>query len=416
MTTATLAGGVAAAGMSPSLTARITERVVSSGSLLARLRSGPALELYYEAGDAHSQLCAALARRLLPRLQIPLQIRLVPAPSAVAYPEEARQRSFAALDAARLAPCHGLPQPVTLTAAQQQTLTARLAAAATPEEFLATEEACLRAVAGGGEIPPGATADPAALLHSNAQRREKLGHYLPAMWQYRGEWFWALDRLEFLQQKLLINGGLRDRQPLSAPDATRLELPKAPAGTPLEFWFSFRSPYSYVAAAELLRRRQRGLHANLQIRPVLPMVMRGLPVPLAKKLYIVRDVKRCADAQHIPFGRVHDPVGQGALRLLTVYPQQADMDTQLRYCVTATQTVWAEGLDACRDDVLRSILERSGLDWPAAQQKLARGIDTAYAEANRNDLFAAGLWGVPCFRCGSFTTWGQDRIWMLDRL
>ncbi|HEY9545956.1 MAG TPA: DsbA family protein, partial [Solimonas sp.] len=125
--------------------------------------------------------------------------------------------------------------------------------------------------------------------------------------------------------------------------------------------------------------------------------------------------QRCANALGIAFGRIHDPVGGGVLRLLTVYPHDAAADTQLRYCALAAQTVWAEGLDACRDEVVRSVIERCGLDWPAAQRKLAVGVDTAAAEANREALFAAGLWGVPSFRLASFTTWGRDRLWMLTR-
>jgi 2-hydroxychromene-2-carboxylate isomerase len=407
-----------AAGLRPSLKSRVAERIAGSRDPLARLRAGPALELYYEAGDPHSQLCAALARRLLPRLQCGLRIHLVPPPDASTYPEEARQRAFAAVDAARLAPCHGLPVPVTMDEAQRASLQTRLAAVGDDAEaFLAVERDALDAIARGHAIsraalPP--SADLPKLLQANAARRQRLGHYLPAMWQYRGEWFWALDRLDFLRDRLAEAGALGDDRPLSSLDAAKLP-PQAAAGA-LEFWFSFRSPYSYLAAVELLRRRQRGLHAELQVRPVLPMVMRGLPVPRVKRLYIVRDVKRCADAQRIPFGRIHDPVGDGVLRLLTVYPQAADADTQLRYCAIAGQTVWAEGLDACRDEVLRSVIERSGLDWSAACDKLAQGIDTRHAEANREALFGAGLWGVPSFRRGAFTTWGQDRLWMLDRL
>lgn len=62
------------------------------------------------------------------------------------------------------------------------------------------------------------------------------------------------------------------------------------------------------------------------------------------------------------------------------------------------------------------MIERSGLDWETAQRKLAQGIDTRHAEVNREALFAAGLWGVPSFRLGSFTTWGQDRLWMVERV
>lgn len=409
-----------AAGLLPSLTSRIAERIAASRDPLARLRAGAALELYYEAGDPHSQLCAALARQLLPRLRVPLAIRLVPAPDANTYPEEARQRRFAATDAARIAPCHGLPPPVTIPAAQRSVLEARLAAAGDDaSRFLDIEQRCIRSLAEAGSLAGDSADDPQAKdqrLASNAKRRQALGHYLPAMWQYRGEWFWGLDRLDFLRTRLQADQVLDGDAPLSPFNPAALTEHPEPVGSPLDFWFSFRSPYSYLAAVTLLRRRAAGERFDLQVRPVLPMVMRGLPVPRIKRLYIVRDVKRCADAQRIPFGRIHDPVGDGVLRLLTVYPYAADADTQLRYCAIAAQTVWAEGLDVRRDDVLRSVLERCGLDWSTAQRKLAQDIDTREAEANREALFAAGLWGVPSFRRGGFTTWGQDRLWMmLDR-
>lgn len=405
------------AGLPPSLRSRVAERVASSRDPVARLRAGPALELYYEAGDPHSQLCAALARRLLPRLRVPFVIRMVPAPDANTYPEEARQRAFAATDAARIAPCHGLPVPVAMSAAQRALLETRLARAGDDApRFLDIERQCLESLAATGSLAGDSADDPQVarqLLAANAQRRARLGHYLPAMWQYRGEWFWGLDRLDFLRTRLRVDQGLDGDAPLSAFNPRALTARPATDGSPLEFWFSFRSPYSYLAAVDLLRRRAAGHSFDLQVRPVLPMVMRGLPVPRIKRLYIVRDVKRCADAQRIPFGRIHDPVGDGVLRLLTVHPYAADADTQLRYCAMAAQTVWAEGLDARRDDVLRSVIERCGLDWSAAQRKLAQGIDTRQAENNREALFAAGLWGVPSFRRGDFTTWGQDRLWMV---
>jgi 2-hydroxychromene-2-carboxylate isomerase len=405
------------AGLRRSLVSHIAERIASSRDPLARLRAGDALELYYEAGDPHSQLCAALARRLLPRLSVPLRIRLVPEPAAETYPEADRQRSFATIDAARIAPCHGLPAPVSLDEVQRRALQRRLTAAGDDAAaFLDAEARALSDPAALTDVGTALDADAAALLQANAARRAKLGHYLPAMWQYRGEWFWALDRLDFLLDRLAGRHAIDRREPLSrlVPDA----LPETPvaAGTPLEFWYSFRSPYSYLAAVELLRHREQSRFANLQLRPVLPMVMRGLPVPRAKRLYIVRDVKRCADALGIPFGAIHDPVGDGVLRLLTVFPYEADADTQLRYCAIAGQSIWAEGLDLRRDDALASVFARCGLDWPAAQRKLAAGIDTRQAEAHREALFAAGLWGVPSFRLGGFTTWGRDRIWMLERL
>jgi 2-hydroxychromene-2-carboxylate isomerase len=36
------------------------------------------------------------------------------------------------------------------------------------------------------------------------------------------------------------------------------------------------------------------------------------------------------------------------------------------------------------------------------------------AKANRDALTDLGLWGVPSIRIGSYSTWGQDRIPMLE--
>jgi len=407
------------AGFKPSFKSAFAERIARSRDPFSRMRAGRELVLYYEVGDAHSQLCASLARRLLPRLTLPLSIRLVPAPDRNTYPEQDRQRAFARQDAARIAPCHGLPPPIVVPTAQRAEVEAHLAAAGTDAAaFLAREQACMLALSAGQPLPATELTSSATqtVLTENANHRRKLGHYLPAMWQYRGEWFWAMDRLQFLHARLLADDGLQDAAPLSNVDAGQLVAAGPDGDAPLEFWFSFRSPYSYLAAVELLRGHQQGRYQNLAVRPVLPMVMRGLPVPRIKRLYIVRDVKRSADAMGIPFGRIHDPVGDGVFRLLTVFPHTASTDVQLRYCAIAGQTVWAEGLDVRRDDVLRSVVERCGMDWNAAQAKLALGFDTHEAEAHRAALFDAGLWGVPSFRLGSFTTWGQDRLWMIDAL
>lgn len=60
-----------------------------------------------------------------------------------------------------------------------------------------------------------------------------------------------------------------------------------------------------------MRRLARRYGADLRLRYILPMVMRGLPVPLVKRRYILLDAKREADRAGLPFGRIVDPVGGG---------------------------------------------------------------------------------------------------------
>ena len=64
---------------------------------------------------------------------------------------------------------------------------------------------------------------------------------------------------------------------------------------------------------------QRLIEAASVLRPVLPMVMRGLPVPREKQLYIVLDTKREAEDAGVAFGRMLNrytdtPVGQWFIR------------------------------------------------------------------------------------------------------
>src|SRR3546814_8204396 len=100
---------------------------------------------------------------------------------------------------------------VAIPEAQRAATTARLCAADTAEAFLRIERECLAAIANGDTLTTDADASRkgAAVLAANAARRRKLGHYLPAMWQYGGEWFWALDRLEFLHARLHADDALQ---------------------------------------------------------------------------------------------------------------------------------------------------------------------------------------------------------------
>ena len=46
-------------------------------------------------------------------------------------------------------------------------------------------------------------------------------------------------------------------------------------------------------------------------------------------------------------------------------------------------------------------------------QALADSSWESWVETHRNELTNQGLWGVPSFRLGGFSTWGQDRFWRL---
>jgi 2-hydroxychromene-2-carboxylate isomerase len=376
-------------------------------------RRPPALELYYEPGDPHSHLCAQLLPQLRERVRADVAVRLVGQSAARDHPEPERQRAYALADAGRIAPGRGLSFPADprVPSVAAQTAAAAALAEGGVEAFAAREADLAADLFAGKE--PALHRDPApvdALLKRNARRRARLGHYLPAMWQFDGDWFWAVDRLDYLEARLREHDLLDGDAPLSRLDPQEAALPDPGSPLPpLEFFYSVRSPYSYLALVAM-RRFYGSWPAVVRVRPVLPMAMRGITIPRAKRLYALRDCKREADRLGIPFGRVADSLGDGARRLLQVFPLADGTEQQLAFLHAAATATWAEGIDVARDDGLRHVCEQAGVPWRDAPW----GVD--YAERNRRDLLRAGLWGVPCYRVGPFTAWGRDRFWMLEEL
>ena len=63
---------------------------------------------------------------------------------------------------------------------------------------------------------------------------------------------------------------------------------------------------------------------------------------------------------------------------------------------------------------MKQIVEAAGLDWQAARDIIGNDDWRAEAEANRAEMMDLGIWGVPSFRVGDVSTWGQDRLWLVE--
>ena len=177
----------------------------------------------------------------------------------------------------------------------------------------------------------------------------------------------------------------------------------------VDFYFSFRSPYSYLAGPRAFALPER-FDIELAFHGVIPMVMRGQSVPREKGLHTLRDVAREADRLGMPFGRIHDPLGQGAIRSLIVSEHALDEGRQREFVLAASRAIWGEAVDVSTDAGLREVCERAGLDWAGCRAALADPAMMARVEANTTALGEIGHWGVPIFAFGGELFWGQDRI------
>jgi 2-hydroxychromene-2-carboxylate isomerase len=274
----------------------------------------------------------------------------------------------------------------------------------------------------GAQAAP-ASATPQRVAECKAQGdalRKRAGHYLGGTFYYAGEWYWGLDRLHFLEERLRDEGLCRNPSaPLIAPvhevALAPLAGPRAAPGTTLDYFLSFRSPYTYLA---LPRVRALAAHhgAELRLRFVLPMVMRGLPVPVEKRLYIVSDVAREAQRLGMAFGNAVDPVGKPVERGYALLNRAIAAGKGIEFAASFLQGVWADGLDAGSDAGLNAIAARAGFDAAWVQAALPDTGWQAVAAANREDLLAQELWGVPSFRVNDLPGhWGQDRLWVIEQ-
>tara|TARA_B110000090_G_scaffold184973_1_gene212701 strand:- start:402 stop:965 length:564 start_codon:yes stop_codon:yes gene_type:complete len=173
-----------------------------------------------------------------------------------------------------------------------------------------------------------------------------------------------------------------------------------------------RSPYSYLA---LVRARQLADHYQvpLEVKPVLPMVMRRMQVPKTKSGYITADVKREADKYGIPFGRIADPLGAGVERCYALFAYAQSYGLGLSFLQSCAEGVWSQGILAESDSGLQQMVERAGLDWNQARPLLDDDSWRLWAQDNLAELYGHDLWGVPSLVYGATKVFGQDR---LDRI
>ena len=209
-------------------------------------------------------------------------------------------------------------------------------------------------------------------LQNNQKLLARLGHYNTAMLHYGGEWYWGVDRLHYLTDRLDALGAARE--PGLAPriasirQVMQVSLPvKAPSAasdlSALELFVSFRSPYSYLVL-ERIYAIADAFGVTLKIRPVLPMVMRGMPMPRNKLLYIFSDASREARRLGIPFGKVVDPLGAGAERCMAAFQFACSEHREREFLLHAGRAIWARGIDLTTDEGLRKVTARAGLFWP----------------------------------------------------
>lgn len=406
---------------------RLNELREQSAMTINRLRGqGKVATFYCRVDDPYSWLLAQQLAALGEETGLEIRPRTLLYLPQDMYPEPDLHTLYAIQDARYLARLHGLtftgraPPPEALALAASAVL---LACEQQPDFLSLFQTLChhlwqgnLAAIMALGEQRGSLlTAEASQVLCARRDSFIGEGHYLTGTLHYGGTWYWGPDRLDYLRERLLHRQGGHVSESTDWRQFRLLPPPPHLQAKPLQFFFSFRSPYSYLAVSRVLLLAQHyGL--DLHIRPVLPMVMRGLAVPAAKRFYILKDAAREARRLGIPFGHICDPVGAGVSRCMAVWPLAEKAGRLEAFVQQASTAIWSRGVCVASDAGLRSVVTAAGLDWAEVREVLADDSWIECARANRDEMMAAGSWGVPTFRLDGVTLWGQDRLPLLERL
>ena len=185
--------------------------------------------------------------------------------------------------------------------------------------------------------------------------------------------------------------------------------------TPIEFWFSIASTYTYLTVgrmADIVGRTEIEIRCNpFNVRSIMieqnNIPFRTKPVKLA---YMWRDIERRAALYGLPFaGPAPYP-----LKDVSVADGVALLGAREGWCLEYTAAVyrrWFIGQQDMSND------EQIGAALKEADQSPERLIALARGDAVQRDLVSAterakelGVFGSPTFVVGREVFWGDDRL------
>lgn len=191
---------------------------------------------------------------------------------------------------------------------------------------------------------------------------------------------------------------------------------------PVDFYFDFSSPYSYVASTwidALADRHGRGvrwhavlLGATFQAADLKPPVAYPL-----KREYVLRDFARSARFAGVPYVQPQPfPIPtQNCARVFWWLHDSAEPALAMAWARAALRAYFTEGVALDQPAALKALAGQQGLDADAAE---AAWNDPRWKQRlkQENDAaIATGVFGAPFFVVDGEPFWGHDRRAQLER-
>ena len=191
---------------------------------------------------------------------------------------------------------------------------------------------------------------------------------------------------------------------------------------PIDFFFDFSSPYSYIAnewvdavaarASRRVRRHAILLGATFQAAELKPPV--AYPI---KREYVLRDFARSARFEGLPYQPppVFPIPTQNAARLFWWLAETRGDEAAAAWELAGLRAVFTRGVPLHEPDALKALAAEQGLDPGAAEAVWNDPAWKARLKRANDEAVAAGVFGAPFFIVDGEPFWGNDRRPQIER-
>jgi 2-hydroxychromene-2-carboxylate isomerase len=191
---------------------------------------------------------------------------------------------------------------------------------------------------------------------------------------------------------------------------------------PIDFYFDFSSPYSYIAnewvdavAARASRRVRR--HAILLGATFLAAELKPPVAYPIKREYVLRDFARSARFEGLPYQPppVFPIPTQNAARLFWWLAETRGDEAAAVWALAGLRAVFTRGVPLHEPDALKALAAEQGLDPAAAEAVWSDAAWKARLKRANDEAVAAGVFGAPFFIVDGEPFWGNDRRPQIER-
>ena len=191
---------------------------------------------------------------------------------------------------------------------------------------------------------------------------------------------------------------------------------------PIDFYFDFSSPYSYIASEwveALAARHGRTVrwHAILLGATFQAAELKSPVSYPIKRDYSLRDFRRSARFEGVPYVQPEEfPIPtQNAARVFWWLNDSRDPGAATAWARAGLRAYFTRGVMLSQPEALKALVAASGIDAAQAEAAWNDPHWKARLKRTNDEAIAAGVFGAPFFFVDGEPFWGNDRKAQIER-